>query len=133
MDADTVGNSISKIISYPDTLKASLKAGHQRFNEVRAKNGLEAIDYSDYENNFFANNPEIKTKYDTSLAAKNRFDNAEGDISDRIKAFFQIEGNVEDGINQTIVNLNKAYDNLDLEISRVATIQETITDKSGNE
>lgn len=133
MDSDTVGNSISKIISYPDTLKASLKAGHQRFNEARAKNGLEAIDYSNYENNFFANNPEIKAKYDTSLAAKNRFDNAEGDISDKIQAFFQIESSVEDGINQTIVNLNKAYDNLDLEISRVATIQETITDKSGKE
>ena len=133
MDADTIGNSISKIVSYPDTLKASLKAGHQRFNEARVKNGLEAMDYSDYENNFFANNPEIKAKYDTSLAAKNRFDNAEGDISDKIEAFFQIEGNVEDGINQTIVNLNKAYDNLDLEISRVATIQETIIDKSGNE
>ena len=133
MDADTVGNSISKIISYPETLKASLKAGHQRFNEVRAKNGLEAIDYNDYENKFFVNNPEIKAKYDTSLAAKNRFDNTEGDISDKIQAFFQIESNVEDGINQTIVNLNKAYDNLDLEISRVATIQETITDKAGNE
>ena len=133
MDSDTVGNSISKIISYPETLKASLKAGHQRFNEVRAKNGLEAIDYNDYENKFFANNPEIKAKYDTSLAAKNRFDNTEGDISDKIQAFFQIESNVEDGINQTIVNLNKAYDNLDLEISRVATIQETITDKAGNE
>lgn len=133
MDSDTVGNSISKIISYPETLKASLKAGHQRFNEVRAKNGLEAIDYNDYENKFFTNNPEIKAKYDTSLAAKNRFDNTEGDISDKIQAFFQIESNVEDGINQTIVNLNKAYDNLDLEISRVATIQETITDKAGNE
>ena len=133
MDSDTVGNSISKIISYPETLKASLKAGHQRFNEVRTKNGLEPVDYSNYENNFFANNPEIKAKYDTSLAAKNRFDNAEGDISDKIQAFFQIESSVEDGINQTIVNLNKAYDNLDLEISRVATIQETITDKSGKE
>lgn len=133
MDSDTVGNSISKIISYPETLKASLKAGHQRFNEARVKNGLEPVDYSNYENNFFANNPEIKAKYDTSLAAKNRFDNAEGDISDKIQAFFQIESGVEDGINQTIVNLNKAYDNLDLEISRVATIQETITDKSGKE
>lgn len=133
MDSDTVGNSISKIVSYPETLKASLKAGHQRFNEARVKNGLEAIDYSNYENNFFANNPEIKAKYDTSLAAKKRFDNAEGDISDKIQAFFQIETSVEDGINQTIVNLNKAYDNLDLEISRVATIQETITDKSGKE
>lgn len=133
MDPDTVGNSISKIISYPETLKASLKAGHQRFNEARVKNGLEPVDYSNYENNFFANNPEIKAKYDTSLAAKNRFDNAEGDISDKIQAFFQIESGVEDGINQTIVNLNKAYDNLDLEISRVATIQETITDKSGKE
>ena len=133
MDSDTVGNSISKIISYPETLKASLKAGHQRFNEARVKNGLEPVDYSNYENNFFANNPEIKAKYETSLAAKNRFDNAEGDISDKIQAFFQIESSVEDGINQTIVNLNKAYDNLDLEISRVATIQETITDKSGKE
>lgn len=133
MDSDTVGNSISKIVSYPETLKASLKAGHQRFNEARVKNGLEPVDYSNYENNFFANNPEIKAKYDTSLAAKNRFDNAEGDISDKIQAFFQIESGVEDGINQTIVNLNKAYDNLDLEISRVATIQETITDKSGKE
>ena len=133
MDSDTVGNSISKIVSYPETLKASLKAGHQRFNEARVKNGLEAIDYNDYENKFFASNPEIKAKYDTSLAAKNRFDNTEGDISDKIQAFFQIESNVEDGINQTIVNLNKAYDNLDLEISRVATIQETITDKAGNE
>lgn len=133
MDSDTVGNSISKIISYPETLKASLKAGHQRFNEARAKNGLEAIDYNDYENKFFADNPEIKAKYDTSLAAKNRFDNTEGNISDKIQAFFQIESNVEDGINQIIVNLNKAYDNLDLEISRVATIQETITDKAGNE
>ena len=133
MDSDTVGNSISKIVSYPEILKASLKAGHQRFNEARVKNGLEPVDYSNYENNFFANNPEIKAKYDTSLAAKNRFDNAEGDISDKIQAFFQIESGVEDGINQTIVNLNKAYDNLDLEISRVATIQETITDKSGKE
>lgn len=133
MDSDTVGNSISKIVSYPETLKASLKAGHQRFNEARVKNGLEPVDYSNYENNFFANNPEIKAKYDTSLAAKNRFDNAEGDISDKIQAFFQIESGVEDGINQTIVNLNKAYDNLDLEISRMATIQETITDKSGKE
>lgn len=133
MDSDTVGNSISKIVSYPETLKASLKAGHQRFNEARVKNGLEPVDYSNYENNFFANNPEIKAKYETSLAAKNRFDNAEGDISDKIQAFFQIESSVEDGINQTIVNLNKAYDNLDLEISRVATIQETITDKVGNE
>lgn len=133
MDSDTVGNSISKIISYPETLKASLKAGHQRFNEARVKNGLEPVDYSNYENNFFANNPEIKAKYETSLAAKNRFDNAERDISDKIQAFFQIESSVEDGINQTIVNLNKAYDNLDLEISRVATIQETITDKSGKE
>ena len=133
MDSDTVGNSISKIVSYPETLKASLKAGHQRFNEARVKNGLEPVDYSNYENNFFANNPEIKAKYETSLAAKNRFDNAEGDISDKIQAFFQIESSVEDGINQTIVNLNKAYDNLDLEISRVATIQETITDKSGKE
>lgn len=133
MDSDTVGNSISKIVSYPETLKASLKAGHQRFNEARVKNGLEPVDYSNYENNFFANNPEIKAKYDTSLAAKNRFDNAEGDISDKIQAFFQIESSVEEGINQTIVNLNKAYDNLDLEISRVATIQETITDKSGKE
>ncbi len=133
MDSDTVGNSISKIVSYPETLKASLKAGHQRFNEARVKNGLEPVDYSNYENNFFANNPEIKAKYETSLAAKNRFDNAEGDISDKIQAFFQIESSVEDGINQTIVNLNKAYDNLDLEISRVATIQETITDKMGNE
>lgn len=133
MDSDTVGNSISKIVSYPETLKASLKAGHQRFNEARVKNGLEPVDYSNYENNFFSNNPEIKAKYDTSLAAKNRFDNAEGDISDKIQAFFQIESGVEDGINQTIVNLNKAYDNLDLEISRVATIQETITDKSGKE
>lgn len=133
MDSDTVGNSISKIVSYPETLKASLKAGHQRFNEARVKNGLEPVDYSNYENNFFANNPEIKAKYETSLAAKNRFDNAEGDISDKIQAFFQIESGVEDGINQTIVNLNKAYDNLDLEISRVATIQETITDKSGKE
>lgn len=133
MNPDTVGNSISKIISYPETLKASLKAGHQRFNEARVKNGLEPVDYSNYENNFFANNPEIKAKYETSLAAKNRFDNAEGDISDKIQAFFQIESSVEDGINQTIVNLNKAYDNLDLEISRVATIQETITDKVGNE
>lgn len=133
MDSDTVGNSISKIVSYPETLKASLKAGHQRFNEARVKNGLEPVDYSNYENNFFANNPEIKAKYDTSLAAKNRFDNAEGDISDKIQSFFQIESSVEEGINQTIVNLNKAYDNLDLEISRVATIQETITDKSGKE
>ena len=133
MGSDTVGNSISKIVSYPETLKASLKAGHQRFNEARVKNGLEPVDYSNYENNFFANNPEIKAKYDTSLAAKNRFDNAEGDISDKIQAFFQIESGVEDGINQTIVNLNKAYDNLDLEISRVATIQKTITDKSGKE
>lgn len=133
MDSDTVGNSISKIVSYPETLKASLKAGHQRFNEARVKNGLEPVDYSNYENNFFANNPEIKAKYETSLAAKNRFDNAEGDISDKIQAFFQIESSVEDGINQTIVNLNKAYDNLDLGISRVATIQETITDKVGNE
>ena len=128
MDADTIGNSISQILSYPEALDASLSHNYETMSESRAAQGLRPIKESTFRNKFFKENPEIAQKYQESLEAKSRFDSVESDnMDEKLQAFFNVTGQIESGTNKFIAGLSKSYSNLADLISRVKT------DKEGEE
>ena len=122
MDVDTVANSISKILSYPEILMSSIENSRKNLNEARKENGLEEIGSKQFTKDFFSKNPDLEARYNESLAAKKRFfNNDTGEFNsavfsapeEAIQRFFKVEGQIDSGVNQLITGLQRSYESLE--------------------